>query len=230
MFLSHGMTSMQFEQFLDQLLNFGRLSALFQVPSFTLGIAAYVLTALALYTLAKRRGIDNAWFSWVPVLKLWIIGSLSDQYRYVVKGQIKSKRKVLVVLSIVSMVLTVAIVIVSGMAVAQVAASVFTNVSEDVLLGRIVGLILTVCGLALPLAGVGIAAAVIQYMAVYDIYTSCDPENSVLFLVLSIVFSITQPFFLFFSRNKDKGMPPRKPEPQQPQYTYQADPDQPWEE
>lgn len=233
MFLSHGMTSMQFEQFLDQLLNFGRLSALFQVPSFTLGIAAYVLTALALYTLAKRRGIDNAWFSWVPVLKLWIIGSLSDQYRYVVKGQVKSKRKVLVVLSIISMVLTVAIVIVSGMAVAQVAASVFTNVSEDVLLGRIVGLILTVCGLALPLAGVGIAAAVIQYMAVYDIYTSCDPENSVLFLVLSIVFSITQPFFLFFSRNKDKGMPPRKPEPQQPpqtQYTYQADPDQPWEE
>ena len=228
-----GMTSMQFEHFLDQLLNFGRLSALFQVPSFTLGIAAYVLTALALYTLAKRRGIDNAWFSWVPVLKLWMIGSLSDQYRYVVKGQVKSKRKVLVVLSIISMVLTVAIVIVSGMAVAQVAASVFTDVSEDVLMGRIVGLILTVCALALPLAGVGIASMVIQYMAVYDIYTSCDPENSVLFLVLSIVFSITQPFFLFFSRNKDKGMPPRKPEPQQPpqtQYTYQADPDQPWEE
>ena len=231
--MMYGMTSMQFEHFLDQLLNFGRLSALFQVPSFTLGIAAYVLTALALYTLAKRRGIDNAWFSWVPVLKLWIIGSLSDQYRYVVKGQVKSKRKVLVVLSIISMVLTVAIVIVSGMAVAQVAASVFTHVSEDVLLGRIVGLILTVCGLALPLAGVGLASMVIQYMAVYDIYTSCDPENSVLFLVLSIVFSITQPFFLFFSRNKDKGMPPRKPEPQQPpqtQYTYQADPDQPWEE
>ena len=195
MFLSHGMTSMQFENMLDQLLNFGRLSALFQVPSFTLGIAAYVLTALALYTLAKRRGIENAWFSWVPVLKLWMIGSLSDQYRYVVKGQVKSKRKVLVVLSIISMVLTVAIVIVSGMAVAQVAASVFTNVSEDVLMGRIVGLILTVCALALPLAGVGIASMVIQYMAIYDIYTSCDPENSVLFLVLSIVFSITQPFF-----------------------------------
>ena len=214
MFLSHGMTSMQFENMLDQLLNFGRLSALFQVPSFTLGIAAYVLTALALYTLAKRRGIENAWFSWVPVLKLWMIGSLSDQYRYVVKGQVKSKRKVLVVLSIISMVLTVAIVIVSGMAVAQVAASVFTNVSEDVLMGRIVGLILTVCALALPLAGVGIASMVIQYMAIYDIYTSCDPENSVLFLVLSIVFSITQPFFLFFSRNKDDGMPPRK-EPSQ---------------
>lgn len=231
--MMYGMTSMQFEHFLDQLLNFGKLSALFQVPSFTVGIAAYVLTALALYTLAKRRGIDNAWFSWVPVLKLWIIGSLSDQYRYVVKGQVKSKRKVLVVLSIISMVLTVAIIIVGGVAVAQVVSSVFTHVNEDVLLSRMVGLILTAGCLALPLAGVGIASMVIQYMAVYDIYTSCDPENSVLFLVLSIVFSITQPFFLFFSRNKDKGMPPRKPEPQQPQqtqYTYQADPDQPWEE
>lgn len=231
--MMYGMTSMQFEHFLDQLLNFGKLSALFQVPSFTVGIAAYVLTALALYTLAKRRGIENAWFSWVPVLKLWIIGSLSDQYRYVVKGQVKSKRKALVVLSIISMVLTVAIIIVGGVAVAQVVSSVFTHVNEDVLLSRMVGLVLTAGCLALPLAGVGIASMVIQYMAVYDIYTSCDPENSVLFLVLSIVFSITQPFFLFFSRNKDKGMPPRKPEPQQPpqtQYTYQADPDQPWEE
>ena len=31
-----------------------------------------------------------------------------------------------------------------------------------------------------------------------------------LFLVLSILFGVTEPFFLFFSRNKDDGMPPRK--------------------
>jgi hypothetical protein len=42
----------------------------------------------------------------------------------------------------------------------------------------------------------------------------------VLFLLLSIFFSITEPFFLFFSRNKDAGMPTRRQEPQyaEPQY------------
>ena len=36
---------------------------------------------------------------------------------------------------------------------------------------------------------------------------------ALLFLVLSIVFSVTEPFFLFFNRNKDGGMPPRRPDP-----------------
>ena len=63
------------------------------IPSMLLGIASYILSSLALYALAVRRGIDKAWLSWVPVLKVWIVGSLSDQYRYVVKGQVKSKRK-----------------------------------------------------------------------------------------------------------------------------------------
>ena len=31
------------------------------------GIAAYVLRALGLYNIAKRRGINHAWMSWVPV-------------------------------------------------------------------------------------------------------------------------------------------------------------------
>ena len=55
-----------------------------------------------------------------------------------------------------------------------------------------------------------IAYAVFRYMALYDIYKSLDPENCVLFLVLSILFGVTEPFFLFFSREKDGGMPPRK--------------------
>ena len=64
--------------------------------------------------------------------------------------------------------------------------------------------------LFLPLMGISIAYAVFRYMALYDIYKSLDPENCVLFLVLSILFGITEPFFLFFSREKDGGMPPRK--------------------
>ena len=53
-------------------------------------------------------------------------------------------------------------------------------------------------------------------------------ENGTLYLVLSILFSPTEPFFLFFNRDKDLGMPPRKKQPvyEQPvseqDYTYET--------
>ena len=175
------------------------------MPSFAFGIAAYVLTALALYTMATRRGISNAWMSWVPVLNLWIIGSLSDQYRYVVKGQIKSKRKVLLALEILKVVLGVCVIAVClFMVVALLGGAMNEGMAE------MLGPVLAVAALDSLLVIVVIAALVVRYMALYDIYVSCDPANSVLFLVLSILFGITEPFFLFFSRNKDQGMPPRK--------------------
>ena len=75
------------------------------IPSGLFSIACYVLSSLALYTLASRRGIRKAWLSWIPVLNVWILGSLSDQYRYVVKGQIKSKRKILLAFNLTVFVL-----------------------------------------------------------------------------------------------------------------------------
>ena len=174
------------------------------------GVALYVLTALGLYTMAKRRAINKAWIAWIPVVNCWLVGCISDQYRYVAKGQVKSKRKSLLVLTIVQVGLVlafaaaIAVTIVSGVN-ASVAAPSYTGVVRSIMTPLIVTL-----GLLLPMAGVSIAKAVIYYMAMYDLYTSCAPENNVLFLVLSIVFRVTEPFFIFFNRNNDKGMPPRR--------------------
>lgn len=182
--------------------SFAALLALISgIPSGLFSIAMYVLTALSLYTIAQRRGIRKAWLAWVPVLNCWILGSLSDQYRYVVRGQVKHKRKILLILNLVKAVLGTTLV---SMA-AVVIWTMFTNVA-----GFFMGSVLSLLGLLLPLGIVGIAYCIIYYMALYDLYTSLDPENNVLFLVLSIFFSVTKPFFLFFSREKDNGMPPRR--------------------
>ena len=185
------------------------------VPSSLLSIATYVLSSLGLYTLASRRGIGNAWLSWVPVLNIWIIGSLSDQYQYVVKGKVKSKRKSLLVLNIVNMLIALVMVGICIFMVVELVTSSVYSASEDEMLAVAMGSLFGILGLLLPLCGVAIATAVLRYMALYDIYTSMDPGNSVLFTVLSILFSVTEPFFLFFNRNKDDGMPPKKPAPQQ---------------
>lgn len=213
----------------------GLLSGLFTgVPSMLFSIAAYVLSALALYTIARRRGLRSPWMAWVPVANSWIIGSISDQYRYVVRGENRSKRKSLVVLSILSAVFTIALVVLFVVLVVSAANNGMRGVSEQEMLSDLFGLLMAMLGLCLPLAAVAIAFAVIRYMALFDIYRSLDPSNSVMYLVLSIVVGVTEPFFLFFNRNKDTGMPPRKQEqpayiPEEPQWEYQEPVQEPWE-
>ena len=155
-------------------------------------IAIYVFTALSLYTVAKRRGIAAPWLAWVPVAGLWVLGSLSD--RYLTQGQIRHKRISLLVWTGASWVLT------GGIVVGTIAA----------IAGASVGAILTVLCLALAVACAAIVYVVLYFMALYDVYASCDPQNAALYLVLSVFFRFLVPVFLFLSRNLEKGMPPRK--------------------
>ena len=200
--------------YMNDALTNGILSGLLSgVPTMLIGIATYVLSALGLYTIAKRRGLNYPWLAWIPVARVWILGSLSDQYRYVVCRENKSKRKVLLTLSIVSAVLCVAMIVTAVAMAVQALAGAVGGISDEAMFRTIMGPLMGVVGLCLPMAGVAIAYAVIYYMALYDVFKSLDPSNCVLFLVLSIVFNVTEPFFLFFNRNKDQGMPPRRPDP-----------------
>lgn len=171
------------------------------IPTGLFSIAAYILTAMAIYTISRRRGLTNAWLAWIPVANVWLLGSLSDQYQYVVKGQDKIKRKWLLILSILKAALVTMVAILAVVAAGSLIAG---EPSE------IMGLVVALLGLVLPLCAVVIALCVIRYMALFDIYRSVDPGNAVLYLVLSILFGPTEPFFLFFNREKDLGMPPRK--------------------
>ena len=185
------------------------LRSLFGMPML-LSIASYVLTALALYTIARRRGLKNPWLAWIPVADCWLLGSLSDQYRYVVDGQHKSKRKILLIFRILTAVMWVSLIGLLIKLCFHAVGSVFWGAMSDGRIFQILHQALNLLVMCLPLIGISIAYAVFRYMALYDIYKSLDPANCVLFLVLSILFGVTEPFFLFFSRNKDDGMPPRK--------------------
>lgn len=185
------------------------LTLLGGIPSGLIGIVTYVLTSMALYTIAQRRQIRKSWLAWVPVLNCWILGSLSDQYRYVVKGQYKSKRKWLIGLNILKMTLGACMLAVA----VYLCGILLTDMGyspEFFELHPMFKPLLGILALSLPLAGITIAAAVIRFMALFDVYTSVDPTNAVLFLVLSILIPVVEPFFLFFNREKDTGMPPRR--------------------
>ena len=174
-------------------------------------VAIYVLGALGLYSIAKRRKLNRPWLAWIPVAQAWIIGSLSDQYRYVKHGQVKNKRKWLLALeclTIIVVLITVVLVIVN--VVGLVTAG---PMSEDAYAVAALSIALQFMLLWLGAMAAVIARAIIHFMAMYDIYTSLNPAYNVVFLLVSIFFNVTEPFFLFFNRNKDMGMPPRNDAP-----------------
>ena len=94
---------------------FAALYTVYSMVASSFGIALYVLRALGLYSIAKRRGINHPWMSWVPVLDLWVLGCISDQYQYVVNGNVRNKRKWLLGLSIAMAVLYIVFAVLIGM-------------------------------------------------------------------------------------------------------------------
>ena len=169
-----------------------------------------MLTALALYVLARRRGLNKPWLAWIPVVNCWILGSLSDQYHYVVKGENKCKRKVLLILNLINAAIGLMITILGTVLLVQIISGAAHGAGSAAMMEMVMGPLVGMMGLCLPLVGVAIAILIIRYMALYDLYKSMDPSNCVLFLVLSILVGVTEPFFLFFNRDKDLGMPPRR--------------------
>ena len=190
--------------------------AIFQIGRFALIIAAYFLRSIGLYAIAKRRGISNPWLAWIPVAWVWILGSISDQFRYVTKAQVKNKRVTLLVMQLIQVVATTALMVILGVAVAELVNMGIVSGDEEALMTEAMILVFKFMGMALVLGGIALATAIIRYIALNDLYMSVNPGNAVVFLVLSILFSITEPFFIFFNRKKDTGMPPRCDVPQAP--------------
>lgn len=161
-------------------------------------VVTYVLHSIGLYTIANRRGIRHSWLAWLPIGNLWMLGCISDQYQYVAKGKITNRRRRLVLLQ-------------TGL-IALYVVWVLCIVAMLVTGKPVLGFWLCLFAMAI----FPIIQLITRYMACYDVYRSCEPDNAVLYVVLSIVFSVTMPFFVFVCRKKDDGMPPRKQISQEP--------------
>lgn len=168
-------------------------------------IVCYVLYSLGLYTMAKRRGIHCYGLAWVPVANLWILGSISDQYKYVTAGKNQKRRGILLGLNIALIVLMASIMIF----VIQQSVSLAFRYGDSVPEAQIVQLIGGMLIFWVLTAAVSITMMVFEYITLYNLYHSAIPEDATLFLVLSIFFGVTIPFFVFACRKKDGGMPQR---------------------
>ena len=209
----NGMLSSQ-----DLMLGMGGVIAavllIFVLLAMAFGIASYVLSSVGLYRMAKRRGIHYAWLAWLPVGSSWLLGSISDHYQFVVKHKNTKRRRVLLILSAV----------LAAISVMFSAVTVVSNITSNIMAEGVaiaatgsnfaIGIVLMILYYWVVF-GLSIATTVVSYIAYYDLFRSCKPNNAVLFLVLSVIFNVTLPFFVFACSGSDQGMPERRtPNPQ----------------
>lgn len=163
-------------------------------------VALYGIFCAGLHSAGRRRGLAHSWLAWIPVANLWLLGSISDQFQYLVKGKIRSRRIILLVLAVATLIMYVvgAYCVYLSAELGYIKATYFT-----------MPMLMAFVSVVLVLAG-AVTAIVYLYMSCYDLFCSCDPDNKKLFLVLTILFPESLPFIVFAIRNRDGGMPPRK--------------------
>ena len=179
--------------------------------SAVIGLVFYIFRAIGTYQIARRRGINHPWLAWIPVANAWTLGCISDQYQYLVKGKNTKRRVTLLVLTLVSMVLSVVVWCAFLVPVFRAMLTAMASYGDpEAALSQIMGPIMMYSSVSYLISILSIVLAVFRFMALYDLYSSCIPGSNVLFLVLSIIFSFTEPFFIFACRDRDDGMPPRR--------------------
>ena len=188
-------------------------SLIIGLVSGVIGIALYVMMSWGMYSISKRRGISKPWLSWIPLGNSWMLGAISDHYQLAAKGKEKSKRKILlglpIAMSLVYGVMMAAYVVLMVVTVGAAGQSSgvgpeAATASASMLLPMLMLLVMIVLlGVMLVIA---VVYSVFTYIALFDLFRSCNPDTGVLFLILSIVLGING-FFVFLDRNKDLGMP-----------------------
>ena len=180
----------------------------FVLSALALWLVQYILQAVGLYTVAKRRGIRHPWLSWLPIGSDWLLGCISDQYQYVVKGRNRKKRVALLVLSLLVAALGGWLTVGSVQMVVEIAMQ-YQDVLEQNPMGLALGAV-GLMGLLLVMWGISVAFQVVKLTALYNFYASCVPGDRAIYLLLSMFVSGSMPILVFASRKWDLGMPPRK--------------------
>ncbi len=169
------------------------------------GLAVYILNAVAFYALAKNRGYNRPWLAWIPIASDYLKGAIADDINYR-NGKSSKLRVWLLIASIVAKLGVSAYGVFQGLFSVNMMRAIFGSMgnmdgyvqffNHNTELSLILALV------SLVFSGLTIAYAVVYYISMYRIYVDYVPTNAVLFLVLSIIFNIVEPFLVLSIRNK----------------------------
>lgn len=184
------------------------------VVSAVIGIAIYLLESISVYKMAKSAEIKNPWLAFIPVANDWVFGTLAEKYKK--KNGTKSARFsiILPVLEGIVLIETIALTIFTVISVKEITGYALdaVNTSAEMAPEQFMSLIPVII-LYFALMAVAIAYAVVFFIALWRVYYSFDKSNATLYIVLSIIFTISVPIILFIIRNRKPEFDPHNNTP-----------------
>lgn len=177
--------------------------------SAVIGIAIYLLESISVYKMAKSAEIKNPWLAFIPVANDWVFGTLAEKYKK--KNGTKSARFgiILPVLEGIVLIESIALTIFTVISVKEITGYALdaVNTSAEMAPEQFMSLIPVII-LYFALIAVAIAYAVVFFIALWRVYSSFDKSNATLYIVLSVIFTISVPIILFIIRNRKPEFDP----------------------
>lgn len=189
---------------------FFTIFAAIAVVAAVVGLIMYIFQAIGMYSLSKRRKLGTSAFAWIPILNAFKMGQIADDAVLHKRGTRSHFMVLMPVFSIAGGVLygigsflTLIAFNFSASDISNIIGHGMNdlpylirsgNVSEG---SMITGMILIIIAYIFILI-----ASVMEYIVLYHIYKSCSTSYTAYF-ILSLIFAITIPFFLFAIRKKD---------------------------
>ena len=182
--------------------------------SLLIGLAIYLLESISVYKMAKSAEIKNPWLAFIPVANDWVFGTLAEKYKK--KNGTKSARFgiILPVLEGIVLIESIALTIFTVISVKEItgyaldAVNTWAEMAPEQFMSLIPVIILY-----FALMAVAIAYAVVFFIALWRVYYSFDKSNATLYIVLSIIFTISVPIILFIIRNRKPEFDPHNNTP-----------------
>lgn len=177
--------------------------------SAVIGIAIYLLESISVYKMAKSAEVKNPWLAFVPVANDWVFGTLAEKYKK--KNGTKSARFgiILPVLEGIVLIEAIALTIFTVISIKEITGYALdaVNTSTEMAPEQFMSLIPVII-LYFALMAVAIAYAVVFFIALWRVYSSFDKSNATLYIVLSVIFTISVPIILFIIRNRKPEFDP----------------------
>ena len=177
--------------------------------SAVIGIAIYLLESISVYKMAKSAEIKNPWLAFIPVANDWVFGMLAEKYKK--KNGTKSARFgiILPVLEGIVFIESIALTIFTVISIKEITGYALdaVNTSTEMAPEQFMSLIPVII-LYFALMAVAIAYAVVFFIALWRVYSSFDKSNATLYIVLSVIFTISVPIILFIIRNRKPEFDP----------------------
>lgn len=182
-------------------------------------ILLYAGLSLGIFSLAKKCGLQKPALAWVPFLRFYVLGSLTDDYLSKSKGKSTKYRMILPVVvtvaevayQLASFATNAALImylfgIIGGyfLAVLGVATEmmVFATLAYIVIMISILTFVSLISVLSAVISATALVYHGILVWVLHPLYKMCDRENATLYTVLSILFNFAPAIALPYAAGK----------------------------